>query len=589
MARHPLALPLFAAALALGCEANDAHVPPAGPPPVAGGTLAITADGRIAIASDPARASIHVVDLGSREERHRIVLGPEDEPGRIVEGRDGRIHVVLRRAGQVLTFDRDSGAIAERRDVCAAPRGIDLDEAAGELVVACASGELVRLPEGGGGPADVVKLDIDLRDVIVRDGGRLLVSRFRSAELLVVEDGVVARRLTPPVPAGGVSGGRTLTPTVAWRMRPTPDGAIMVHQHSVSSQLGVLGRPSLGARYYGGSCDLGVVRSAVTRFVVGEDASGDAAESLALEDTSLGVDVAWDEGSNAIFVAAAAEASPSAVPRFGGLPGRGGVRRVSADRLAPTPRCTAPEDPFARTDAVIGVAVRPGSGEVVAHFRDPGMLRLADAADVTGGERVALSGGRAEDLGHALFHEAAGSGATCAGCHPEGGDDGHVWQLDVGPRRTQTLTGGILDTAPFHWAGDLEDMSAVMDSTFVGRMGGAMPRQDELEAFARWVDALPARPAPAVDPAAASRGERLFVDAGCTGCHAGDERTDDREHDVGTGMRVQVPALYEVAYHAPYLHDGRAATLEELLSMHGDTDALSERQRADLATYLRSL
>ena len=32
-------------------------------------------------------------------------------------------------------------------------------------------------------------------------------------------------------------------------------------------------------------------------------------------------------------------------------------------------------------------------------------------------------------------------------CHPEGGDDGHVWDEGIGKRRSQSLRGGILATA----------------------------------------------------------------------------------------------------------------------------------------------
>ena len=59
--------------------------------------------------------------------------------------------------------------------------------------------------------------------------------------------------------------------------------------------------------------------------------------------------------------------------------------------------------------------------------------------------------------------------------------------------------------------------------------------------------------------------------------------------DVGTGGRFQVPALYEIVYHAPYLHDGRAETLEDLVATHGNTLTLSETERSDIAAYLRTL
>ena len=210
---------------------------------------------------------------------------------------------------------------------------------------------------------------------------------------------------------------------------------------------------------------------------------------------------------------------------------------------------------------------------------------------------IALDGGDVTHIGHALFHEAAGTGATCAGCHPEGGEDGHVWAFEDGARRSQTLLGGILDTLPFHWDGQVESPAAVMDGTFVGRMGGEMPRADEVDSFAEWMDALPALPGAVVtDADAVERGRLLFerADVGCTSCHSGELRTNNENRDVGTSDELgrrefQVPALYEVAYHAPYMHDGRAETLAQVVETHGGGGALSDSERADMVAYLRSL
>ena len=82
--------------------------------------------------------------------------------------------------------------------VCAAPRGLAYDAAADLVHVACAGGELVSLPAAGGAATRTLRLDSDLRDVVV-DGWRLRVSRFRSAELLTVEaNGTVSGRVVPP-------------------------------------------------------------------------------------------------------------------------------------------------------------------------------------------------------------------------------------------------------------------------------------------------------------------------------------------------------------------------------------------------------
>jgi cytochrome c peroxidase len=106
------------------------------------------------------------------------------------------------------------------------------------------------------------------------------------------------------------------------------------------------------------------------------------------------------------------------------------------------------------------------------------------------------------------------------------------------------------------------------------------------------------------------RGEALFADLGCAVCHAGPERTDsgagDR-YDVGTitassGSRrggtldgLDVPTLRGIHATAPYLHDGSAATLAEVLTVfnpsdaHGVTSPLAAGAVDDLVAFLLSL
>lgn len=562
-------LSIAALAVSTGCAQNDANVPEHGPPPISGGTLHVTRDGRFAVASDPARAAIHIVDLERASQTARIDLGPQDEPGRVGEDLNGGIHVVLRRAGMVASIDPARGRVTHRTTVCAAPRGIDVDPADGNLVVACAEGQLVRLSPAG----EIVRrvtLDHDLRDVVAQDG-RLYVSRFRSAEVLVVEGDREVARVRPEADAGI---GIERVATVAWRMRAREGGGVLlVHQQSISSQLGDVSFP--GAPYYGGDCDFGVVRSAVSE--VRPDLS---TTTLALENTSLAVDGV--QGSTGIVVAAASE--PGVALDEWGFVQRNGARVVLGTSSFST-GCRDTGDAFptvgARPRAATAVDRMP-DGRLVAQYRDPAEL-------VVGGQVIALDGGPVLDFGHALFHEGAGTGVACASCHPEGGDDGHVWAFDVGLRRTQTTAGGILATAPFHWRGDVPDMTHVLDGTFVGRMSGTMPRPDEVDAFGRWMDAIPAVPGPSVDATVAARGRAAFMDAGCANCHSGDRLTNNATESVGTGAAFQVPALYEVVYHAPYLHDGRAATLDEVIDTHGGGGTLAPERRADLVAYLRSL
>ena len=146
------------AAAFTGCS-GDGFDPPVGnptvtmtaepPPPISGGTLLVTADGRTAVAGDPDRHGIWVVDLSGSDIAF-LPVGEREEPGRVVEDGQGRAHVALRRGGAVVTVDVAARAIVDRRDVCVAPSGLAYDAAADALHVACMGGELVTLPAAGG-------------------------------------------------------------------------------------------------------------------------------------------------------------------------------------------------------------------------------------------------------------------------------------------------------------------------------------------------------------------------------------------------------------------------------------------------------
>src|SRR4029078_4686452 len=88
--------------------------------------------------------------------------------------------------GAIATIDPNAAKVTDRRAVCAAPRGLAYDSKSDVVHVACAGGELVSLPAAGGNAVRSLHLANDLRDVIVK-GDHLVVTRFRSAEVLVLD------------------------------------------------------------------------------------------------------------------------------------------------------------------------------------------------------------------------------------------------------------------------------------------------------------------------------------------------------------------------------------------------------------------
>jgi YVTN family beta-propeller protein len=99
---------------------------------------------------------------------------------------------------------------------------------------------------------------------------------------------------------------------------------------------------------------------------------------------------------------------------------------------------------------------------------------------------------------------------------------------------------------------------------------------------------------------AATRGRALFNDpvVGCGSCHPGGVFTDLKSYDVGTTPgreRLDTPTLIEVWRTAPYLHDGSAARIRDVLTTknaqdkHGKTSHLTLKQIEDLVEYILSL
>ncbi|WP_437675544.1 c-type cytochrome [Sorangium sp. So ce131] len=584
--------------------------PAASPPPaISGGTLAVSGDGLTAVAADPDRDRVWIVDLKERKLRAEIALSKGDEPGRVVEDAAGRFHVALRRGGAVVTIDAAGGALVDRRAACPAPRGIAYDAGLDALHVACLGGELVTLPAGGGAATRRLQLQRDLRDVVVR-GERLLVSTFRSAELLSVNaEGAIDDRAQLP---GLDMGDQQFKPSVAWRMIRIPTSEVLVvHQHAMLSPVVIetgeeptTNEPVDGYNGGGnGDCGGGVVRTAVA--TIGTSGVLDVPERAAapLVNVPLPVDIAVSTQIWMGAVVSAAKDEVILVPladisRIEGT--SGGAGGSGAEGVDGVPRCSNGHRLPVHGEPT---AVAFAGSTLVVQSREPARLHLIElGGDLDDGDtRIDLPGKSATSTGHTMFHKNTNGPMVCASCHPEGGDDGHTWNFDpIGPRRTQVVSGGILKTAPFHWDGDMADLTEIMTEVFEGRMGGPHFGSDRVAEFATWIDNLPAPPAsPAPDAGAVARGEALFHDktVDCARCHAGAQLTTNASFNVGTGNVFQVPSLVRIGARAPYMHDGCAATLKDRFvdtycggdELHGKTRHLSDAQIDDLVAYLETL
>ena len=129
-----------------------------------------------------------------------------------------------------------------------------------------------------------------------------------------------------------------------------------------------------------------------------------------------------------------------------------------------------------------------------------------------------------------------------------------------------------------------------------------------LQAYQLTLQAPPA-PVGSFDPAAATRGRAVFKAAGkCVTCHSGSTFTDanTRLHPPADSMaepespsyasrsatrQYRTAPLKGVWQHAPYFHDGSAATLDEVAQTYNARMGLglSAQDVSDLAQYLKSL
>jgi cytochrome c peroxidase len=93
----------------------------------------------------------------------------------------------------------------------------------------------------------------------------------------------------------------------------------------------------------------------------------------------------------------------------------------------------------------------------------------------------------------------------------------------------------------------------------------------------------------------AVNGRKVFEKMRCDECHGGVYFTDMKQHRIGDKIEFEAgwdtPTLIEVWRSAPYLYDGRSATLKEVFSVykHGITEKVSERDIDELVEYVNSL
>jgi cytochrome c peroxidase len=282
------------------------------------------------------------------------------------------------------------------------------------------------------------------------------------------------------------------------------------------------------------------------------------------------------------------------------------------DEVAVTPRPGQPERRVAVGRRPTAIEPRPDG--TIAYVADT-FGDTISIVELEGGRRLAaISLGPAPELsladrGERLFYQARLSHdgwMSCQSCHTDGHSNGLLSDtLGDGsygaPKKIPSLL-GVGSTGPWTWVGSmtrLEDQ--VRKSIRTTMLGSEAAAGDEhVEALAAFLRSLPplspALTGTRVEDAAVSRGRRVFEARECATCHAPPEYTAPERFDVGLADEVgnrefNPPSLLGLSRREPFLHDGRALSLDDLFGRHRHPreTIMTPGEIADLVAFLKTL
>lgn len=262
-----------------------------------------------------------------------------------------------------------------------------------------------------------------------------------------------------------------------------------------------------------------------------------------------------------------------------------------------------------------GVAMSPDGQTIAAAVYFSGQVALIDTADgeagyVSLGDQPPMTEVR---MGERVFHDGGRcfqNWLSCATCHPGGRVDGLNWDLlndGLGnPKNAKSLVWS--DRTPPVMSRGVRDKMETAATAGFKYIQFTTPTDEELAATIAYLKSLepmvsPYRKADGSLTEAAKRGKAIFHSPStqCASCHTPPLYTNMRIIDVGTRQPMDqadafdTPTLVELWRSGPYLHDGSAATLGDLLiernpdDRHGKTSHLTDRQLNDLIAFLLSL
>ncbi len=197
---------------------------------------------------------------------------------------------------------------------------------------------------------------------------------------------------------------------------------------------------------------------------------------------------------------------------------------------------------------------------------------------------------------------------SCASCHPGGGRvDALNWDLlndGIGnPKNTKSMLLAH-KTPPAMMTGVRPDAESAVRAGIRHIQFVVRPEEDAV-AIDEYLKSLEPVESPFLVKGklskAAENGRSVFDKAGCSSCHTPGLYTDLKKYNIETGKGLDknqsfdTPTLVEAWRTGPYLYDGRAKTIKEVLTKynsgdkHGKTSTLTDDEINNLAEFVLSL
>jgi cytochrome c peroxidase len=229
-----------------------------------------------------------------------------------------------------------------------------------------------------------------------------------------------------------------------------------------------------------------------------------------------------------------------------------------------------------------------------------------------------------------LGNVAQQAGISCETCHVNGASNARLFvpkmstragNFDTtGPLFNPKADNGVLDPvripslrgarylAPYGADGRMPSLRDFVRNVIVNEFAGAEPSPAILDAIVAYIQDIDFLPNQSLGPTgrlvgkisdSERRGEALFAkpfphDSGlsCAACHIPSAAfVDQTQHDVGSGGLFKTPTLRNADFNAPYFHDGRFDSYDQVVA-HFDRVfelGLSAQDQKDLVAYLTAV